>query len=533
MNPLKVHYLGDDPDFIKNIQEFIQQKKLLVTLSHSLEEPLSICLDISPLIIFLDFTSFTCWDLYIRQTCFIKRTTRFKPVLFVGLFKDEEELKKNDFIFASGIQFSFIKGGENQSLFRDSLYIAFDEKISYPNYAVAKGLLQTITAGICSAVTEIHPGGMTIETDLELGQSQLSIVQKLFPDLVKIEAINDPEIALRYPMLSSIESLFPVADPWEDDTESSILPETVETWIDLHKEHLVDKRDSVFIVDSTFSIFKDAFKIDNESQLHTLYFETLADTRGFLEKVRPPLIFIDINEQDEEPNSLLQAEKLLELIRNQESYLPILILSNMATSSSALQKFFNYNFVICLPDRLVGGMIEKFSDLYLKKKLNKSKSFTYTLSPSSNLRTLDVNFEITVIRLTEHEIIFKSDVPLPMFTVLHFIHPVEFYATLVPHFLDNAESRDERIRIGLIHGVSEKKLELLRQFVNLLIVKPTLDFKTDIKTHLIPVKEEKKDETKSEKKEDVFLELEIPKKVDKVMNEIPKRKVRFQGKSKL
>lgn len=533
MNPLKVHYLGDDPDFIKSIQDFIQLKKLVVTFSHSLEDPLSICQDRSPLIIFLDFTSFNCWDLYIRQTGFIKRIVRFKPVLFVGLFKDEEELEKNDFIFASGIQFSFIKGGETQSLFRDSLYIAFDEKISYPNYAVAKGLLQTITAGLCSTITEIHPGGMTIETDLESGQSQLSIVQKIFPDLVKIEAVNDPEPGIRYPMLSSIESLFPVADPWEDDTESSILPETVETWIDLHKDHLIDKRDSVFIVDSTFAVFKDACKIDIESQFHISYFETLADTHGFLEKIRPPLIFIDINEQDEEPNSLHQAEKLLELIRNQESYVPILILSSMATSSAALQKFFNYSLVICHSGGIEGDMIEKFSDLFLKKKLNKNPSFTYTLSPSSNLRTLDVNFEITVIRLTEHEIIFKCDESLPMFTVLHFLLPIEFYATLVPHFLDNAESRDERIKIALIHGVSEKKLELLRQFVNLLIVKPTLDFKTDIKTHLVPVKEEKKDETKSEKKEEALVEPEVPKKVEKIMNEIPKRKVRFQGKSKL
>lgn len=533
MNSLKVHYLGDDPDFIKSIQDFIQLKKLLVSFTHSLEDPLSISVDRSPLIIFLDFTSFTCWDHYIRQTCFIKRTTRFKPVLFVALFKDEEELEKNDFIFASGIQFSFIKGGENQSLFRDSLYIAFDEKISYPNYAVAKGLLQTITAGICSTVTEIHPGGMTIETDLETGQGQLSIVQKIFPNLVKIEAITDPEPGMRYPMLSSIESLFPVADPWEDDTDSSVLPETVETWIDLHKDHLVDKRDSVFIVDSTFTVFRDAYKLDIESQFHISYFETLADTCGFLEKARPPLIFIDINEQDEEPNSLHQAEKLLDLIRNQESYVPILILSNMATSSSALQKFLNYSFVICHPERIEGGMIEKFSDLYLKKKLTKNPSFTYTLSPSSNLRTLDVNFEITVIRLTEHEITFKCDESLPMFTVLHFLFPVEFYATLVPHFLDTPESRDLRIKIALIHGVSEKKLELLRQFVNLLIVKPTLDFKTDIKTHLAPVNEEKKEEKKNEKNEEARLEPEVPKKIEKVMNEIPKRKVRYQGKSKL
>jgi hypothetical protein len=522
MSLIDVHYLGDDPDFIKSIEEYIRLKKLKVKFYSSLIDPMTVCMTESPAVVYVDFTSVGEITNYIKQVTFLKKIPKFKPILFVALLKDEDQLKDYDFIFTSGFQLCFIKGGESLSLFRDSLFIAVDERISYPNYAEAKNLFRKLKAGVCSTATEMNLNGLVIESDVDISHSQLFLNQRIFPEINEMEVLNSTESASRYAMTTSFEVKFPEEDPWGQEGRFSICTETVETWVDLHKEEFSHKKGNVSVIQSSFDGLLETFNIQRDTVLNSHFYETIEDAAIHLDKILPSLTFIEVDPDDSSVNSLHKIQYLIDCIKRHDNYRPILILLNMPSSSAAVQKLVNYSKIVCSPNKLDGHIIKIFIDLYLKKIVLDHDNYSHVFSSESKMRTLDVEIDIVLNKMTEHEVEFKCDEPLPMFSILHFYQPVEFYATLVPSFFERPETSDQSSKIALIHGVSEKKLEQVRKFVNALIVNPKLSF--DLAKEPLPVPTE----------EIVTPAIEailIP--VTEVRRKDHNKKQRFKGKSKL
>lgn len=519
MKSLRVHYVGDDPEFIKCIQGRIEALKLAVAFSYSMDNLMSLVAKFVPAVIYVDFTANLDYQICLEEIIYLKKIPRFKPILFVGLLKDEDQLKSLDHIFTSGIQLSFIKGGEYESLFRDSLYIAADERVSYPQYALAEGLYQKTQAGLCSSITEISSSGLTLETDIEFRQSQIALSQKICPGVITIDVVSDQEVATLYPLLTSYDLNFPVSDGWTDDQETSIRPETIETWQELHQDHFLGKKEQLFVIEPTFAHIKEAFELGRHPKIGTFYFEKSEEALKLISNKLPSLIFIEVDVEDEKPNSMNMVEQVIREVRSQRSYHPVIILSNVASSSSAVQKFMDYNYIVCYSGKIYENLITTFSDLYSKKKTTKVSSFSKMLSPHSNFRSADVNFEIIVRKMTENYVVFRCEEELPMFSVLHFYNPTEFYATLVP---TNEKNPEAKIYTAIIHGVTETKLELMRQFINALIANPDLEFKIQ-DTQLL--------ETGShEKEEDIVVKSSDAQKINEYREET---KPRYTGKSKL
>lgn len=522
MNLITVHYLGDDPDFTSSISTYIQSKNLKIKLSSSLVGPIALCMTEVPSVVYVDFTSIKEINNYIKQVNFLKKMLRFRSVLFVALFKDEEHLKDYDYIFTSGFQFSFIKGGEYLSLFRDSLFIAADEKISYPNYAEAKNLYRKLKAGVCSTVTEMSLSGLVIESDVDVSHESLKLSQRIFPDLTDVEVLNSSETTSKYPMTTSFEVKFPEEDPWGDDGKFSLCTETIATWIDLHKEDFQKVKGNVFVIQASFEGLLDTFAIQNTSELGSFFYETIEDAVVGLDKILPSLIFLEVESLDTHANSLHKVQYFIDCIKSTKGYYPVLVLLNVQATSVAVQKLVNYSKIVCSKDKYDGRLSKIFIELYLKKAAHSSDDLCNVFSLNSKLRVVDVTLDIVFNKMTEHEVVFKSEEPLPMFSVLHFLQPVEFYATLVPPFFEKLENSDVNSKTAIIHGVSEKKLEQLRKFVNALILNPNLDFNLIDEPLTIPL-----EEIQPAKMEEII----VPVRETKV--DIQMKKPRFKGKSKL
>jgi hypothetical protein len=473
----QLYYIGTDPDFIKDMKNYILEKNVQVEFLESQDTPIAVCENSIPAVVYVDFTGTLDEDLLIRQVTYLKKIPCYKTVLFVALLSDEQHLSDLDYIFTSGFQLSFIKGGEVPSLFRDSFYIATNEVLSYPSYALAQGLYRKITTSICSTITSIEANGFTVETDFESNASNLSFSQKIFPELVTAEVTAGPSQASRYSLTKSYQLMFPMTDPWAESTAFSLLPETIETWLDLHNDQFTVKKDSVFVIEASSEFLRAGFDVEYNTQFASLYFQSLEECSSMIDNVRPPLIFIEINETDNHPNSIQRLERFVAEIRKIKAYNPILILTNMPSSTVAVQKLISYESILCSLNRMQGSLICKFAELYSNKKLSLKEDTSYLFSSSSKMRTIDINFGIVVNKITEHEIFFRCEENLPMNTVLHFHEPMEFYATIIPSFVENAVEIENKMKIALIHGVSEEKLEGLRQLVNLLIVNPNTEFK--------------------------------------------------------
>ena len=523
MSLLNVHYLGDDPDFTLSISNFIQSKNLKVKLSTSLLDPIALCMSDAPSVVYVDFTSIKEVEGYIKQVNFLKKILRFRSVLFVALFKDEDHLKDYDYIFTSGFQFSFIKGGEYLSLFRDSIFIAADEKVSYPNYAEAKNLYRKLKVGVCSTATEMSLSGLLLETDVDIARDSLGLSLRIFPDLTEVEVLDSSETTLTYPMTTTFEVKFPEEDPWGDDGKFSLCTETVETWIDLHKEDFIKSKGNVVVIQASLEGLLDTFLVQKTSGFGSYFYETIEDAVINLGKSLPDLIFLEVDDHDEQTNSLQKVQYFTDCVRSIEGYHPVLILLNIQATSTAVQKLVNYSRIVCSKDKYDGILLSKFIDLYIKKAVQSQEDISHVFSPISKMRVIDVNLDIILNKMTEHEVVFRCEEALPMFSILHFLQPVEFYATLVPPFFERPELSDVSSRTAIIHGVSEKKLEQLRKFVNALILNPNLSF------DMVEVSEiNRQDEVVIAKEEESLM---VPVKEIKVDMQI--KKPRFKGKSKL
>ena len=474
MKPFEVHYIGDDPDFISAIENYIKTNKAKVAFSSSMQDPISVLAKKTLNILYIDFTSTTQVIEYAQQACFLKRIPQFQNLVLIALFKEEEELKRMSYLFSSGIQYSYIKGCELTTLFKDSMFLITQDINYYTRFAEAKSLFRKLNAGVCSNIIEMSQTNLKIESQLKTNKSIIDIEQKIFPEIKKINVASDPQPSPSTINSVSYELSYPTNDPWADDPENGILPETVDTWVDLHQEHFSPKKDCLVVIEPQLKLLSNAFNLEHNSPLSAYYYSDIGQIHNYIQTLKPAIIFIECSNQDEDSNSITELEGLIRLIGRIEDYRPIFILGKMPSSSSAVQKLLGYPQIVCSPHDLEGKILDNFCELFVKKmKPISSDSHRFTFH--SEMRPMDIVFDLEIIKLTEHEITFRCEEELPFLTVLHFTLPIEFYATVVKPL----EVGKLNLKTAIIHGISEKKLEVLRQFINILIENPNLDFKIE------------------------------------------------------
>ena len=104
------------------------------------------------------------------------------------------------------------------------------------------------------------------------------------------------------------------------------------------------------------------------------------------------------------------------------------------------------------------------SELNIEDFIEKKAYFSGTEKFSS----LWYQIPIEIIKINESEITFYSDEIIEEGTLLKLDLPIEFFVTIV-HNTEMDEQSNKKKYLAIIHSITYKKLQLLRQYINKLI----------------------------------------------------------------
>jgi hypothetical protein len=311
------------------------------------------------------------------------------------------------------------------------------------------------------------------------------------PQQLKIS--SQDEASYLYPMSTQCKVEHPFASPWDTVTDEMLDPETIKTWISDNAHSLIAHREFIKVISQNKELHLELY---NKSSLLSLHLDSTIDLSSHwpaeMNTRRPALIFFDSDTMEEDKIPLI--EEFITLIKSTIDYRPIIIISRTETAGPAFQKVFNYPMILSLPQPLEFGIIANLAQTYLKRKGSNLNSLnSYAFKNSDPRRAVDVVFSPVINKLTEHSIDLYSPLEIPFYSVLHFKIPLDFYATITPSKSPTEQRGNNFYYHCLIHGVDEKQVSRLRQFVNQLIYSPIEDFSEESikKTSEVKVVEEK------------------------------------------
>jgi hypothetical protein len=472
-------YFGADLEFYKEIGLFIQDNCVGDFRHEQFEYRRGALVDSyklgHPAIVIMDFTTIKDVQTLLDEVIYLKRSNYLKNVLLVGVFENSQSLSDHKILLTSGFQLFHIKGTEIQTVLRDSCYIAFNDNFDFPAFAKARKIDLPLTVGACSTLSSCEKTYFSIETDLEFLTEELSLKLSIFPELTassfKVKAHGlDP---ITFPMTTGYCLEIPMAGPWSEFSTDLLGADTLETWQSNNKDLLKAKLIRIKIYSQNHDLFHEIYPNYNPALFliefsEKIDFTTLSDDL-LVNEVE--LIFYDLECDQESGQNIEHLSELISAISSLPHIKPIIVSTQNPSKTQAIQKLFNYSNIICTDKALSAEMYLSLTNNYLGKRKSEDK-YKYQFQSTTEKRPLDVNFEVTLTSLTEHEITFYSEIELPMFTLLHLILPIDLIATVVPSIIDLPNRAESKHYMAFLSGLDEIGAAALRKFVNQIIYKP-------------------------------------------------------------
>jgi len=477
----RILYAGDDAEFLTSINNFFKlndSEVIVLSTTYTKGALVSSFVENPFHALILDFTCIKDAEGVLSEIEYLKRIDSALGVLCAAVFKDE--LHRNFFphVYTLGISLAFIKGCEEDIFLKDISSIAFSTPISFPPFAKAANLFIPLEVGVCSTLTSMSEDEFSLDTDLDTDEGVISTTLPMYEELECRSFVvkRKLETAGLYPMTCSYEMEYPYASPWEDETNENISKETVETWIGLHSPQNFAARMEVLVITSDQKIVSNLFTATNSELVRATYFNSYNEvTSKFINVKRPAMVFFEYSPLTE--SNMNDISLLVDLINSIPEYLPFIVITNNQSSSNGLQKALRYNFILGSMEPLAPDMFKTLTDMFLKKRgENGIPPNRLIFHAGDTSRVIDLNIATFISSVTEHEVTFYSKCELPCFCVLHFLKPVELYATIIPRAEKLPSKEGYRHYSAIIHGLSENELMALRQIVNQVIYKPDTSF---------------------------------------------------------
>ncbi len=495
-------YLGKDDEFIKELNLYVKknlQSNIEIKIDDYIPEYIiGYVINTLPHIVYIDFTSYHDKQGIFDEIIFLKKHDLYKSILFVAIFDDKIPEHEKNQCFSSGFQYSYVKGGDDEIFYSDTLYLAFGDKISLPTFAQAKDIDKELEIGICSSISRMSTENLTIETDISLNEDNLQIHLQMFKDLEarSFKISKRYETSSIYPMTTTYVINYPYLGPWDEITPETIQKETVETWLELNEEKFIFKNYTVKIISSNTEFFSECYRLNLNSSFIIEFSQSLhiplCHDDYILKKY--PLIFFDLDLEENAKNNLDSVAEFINYLKSQKGYKPILIITNTPSKIEALRKAYGYEHIIATPDKLNMALFSALTKSFHEKKALKLNELNYFFRANDPKRVLNVFQKVIVCSLTEHEIIFISKNEIPMFSVMHLNLPISCFVTIVPSYIDSEKSSKGITYMGFIHGISDDKMKVFRKFINQIIYKPLEKFTPEVIEVILAQKELKQEE---------------------------------------
>lgn len=502
-----VLFLGDDDVFFdelniycKNIGIIEHNEFLVKNISFKdinwENETFNFTFDVLPHLIIMDFSRtpiFESAKAHLIELLYALKKHHFtKNIPLFGIFGSKEELLEEKYLIGTVLVYAQVKN-DNRTMFRDSIYIAFDGRIPFPQYALARGINLFYDIKIPSIVSVVGVDSLRIETDVELHpEGKVRAKIPLFTDYAfeefNVKDFNYFGLMDNFLFNATIVPKYP--GPWDDIDEKSVQKSTVETWYSLNYDEFWNKADTCLLLNEDFSNYKDVFKLQEKSEFFIQYASYLDVQFSAIRATFPRVIvynFVEFSKYSQKdfkdlkitPNDLDGLAKLINFVKITDEYKPVIILFNSPSNTESVQKVFEYSHLMCIQKPFCINLVSQLLQSFLKCK-GSSEDKTSYMRPNDTRRCVDVINEIFITSLTEHEITFKTRIEYPLYSVMKIDVPVNAYITLVPPFKELSVEGGQNHYMGFIHSVTEEDLQILRQFVNRIIYKPIEKFEFNV-----------------------------------------------------
>ncbi len=562
-------YLGTDDvfydDLIKyyNYMASVKQNMAFdysrfdVTIEYGIETFLAKCDDTPPDLTFIDFYNMVedntriCDISHMMLT--LKKSYYFNTIAFVGLFATKDDLFKHSYMFSYGMCYSYIKRDTSEgTVFRDPAYIGLGIGLRFETFAVAPDIDLFYKLGAIASVPGFAINAIDIETDLSIEPSFDMIVKffffpdfniEKFPISIKNHGERTYDHVHRYvleiPYHNKLKAITDDVVPFYNDT--------MDTWIENSSLTFDDKLETILIIDGDELPPLEIYKLKRSCKYNIERRTYVAHYNDSIYNLRPSIIFFNMDDDEENKkgkeipsnntNMLFQIINAIKLIND---YVPIIILFNSPSTSTALQKAYGYTALLAHKEHISIEPIAMLLAISSKKQSVNSKGKIYYPFKLCDIRRKAlVKEEILITSLTEHEITFASKKEYPCFTTFQIDVPVDAFITIVEPTHELKFVKNNFHYMAFIHGVDEQDLSYLRKFVNKIIFEPLEEFVR------IGVEEDEEEALEKEfelQEELLFTPDNIIKKEEELVPE-KEKKVRirkaknrtssFKGKSKL
>jgi len=498
-------YFGADESFLEDYtvfaKKYFQKTPFKIVEVHTAGDFVQNTFDEHPNLCLIDFSLKSKKE--IKSICqilnYLKHLSSTFSIPFFSIFSNKNELLENQAVFTHGILASFIKGEDVEKFFQLTAYIGFNDSLSAPRFARARGInlpYDLLHLGMASHLSEEL---LMVSSDLhhEPGQSRNFnfCIDENFSGLT-YTAEEDSEAASPYYATHSTLFSIPYPDPWAEITDGTLMKDTIQTWISFHSELLLPKKKNALVISSNQDLLKKVMLKEDKPFLFLS--DGLKKSIPFIMSQKPNSIYLDLStfvEPEKQPDLdsskltteeelshdiFQELENLLKEIKFADHYEPILVILGTPSKSDAFKKNYQYPSILAFHEPLSLEVLDKLLEIQAQKTASTPTTPDELLSfsdPEALFPCTELKVPVKIFSMTENELTFYSKEALPMYSVFKIEVPETFFVTLIPPYADLPPMLDHTHYMGFVHGGDFKDFMLLRNFINRIIFKPLTEFK--------------------------------------------------------
>ncbi len=414
------------------------------------EELVDLCLTLNPHIVVIDAAS---PEKMIETVRWLKSCSIFRETLFAAFCKTESELRDGARFLASGVSFLHLAGLSCEEFMQDCFQIAFDEKkIQIPPPAEYSEVSASL--GIVSAFSAINSAGFYLETDIALTNSvTLRAPMTGNEEEVTLPIVSTTEGGVNSPFARTYEVRFPYPGPEAELNESTLYPETVETWIDLKEDQFDPRTQHLCVFTRDKSFLKELYKHSQNSWYQV--FRNTEEAVRKLYRLSPGIIFFDLVTAD--GPDLNQLKTIIGSLKEMKRP-PMLIIFGTRSESEALRKIFDYPLILAVTQRLEMKLFSSFESMFLGKHRQVDSRY---LKPKDEQRICYLENPVILNSLEKNVLSFMLDEDIPPYAIARFSEPFVGYVTIIPDGQTPSGKKNANYQ-GILHGMSLAGKEKIR-----------------------------------------------------------------------
>ena len=489
-------YLGDDTNYYENLKKRYSKYFSALAFEHvifNVDSPGQVqslvlkVLDIDPKIVFIDLSKH--FENYLHLARVLARLNSTKKKTVIGLLDQNQSDRQVKESYLSGLLVCHVKSSEIHDVVFDSVAMCFPEKTPEHGF-VRADLGDIVNIYELAKVGFVTQNSIHIECNRPITSGSNVIINhywfenKIIPSQ-RFVVTKKSDKGLFYNYNHALDLEFMFIDPYvpvegdddeyihqrqiEDEEKIDEAMENLDAWIKEALDASFPKIMRVLVIDKQLKLIADQERTDSYTfMLRTQPF--MDQPAAELKKLTSQIIFFEHhrNEEGEEgpENSYSNLKEMVIATRDIPNYEPFFIVLNTRKEmSSKLRADYNYEQIICHESKVNKEIVIQMSKM-LETKVNANYKVnddvpTIYLKKSNSVSIAELVFPITIVKLSETDLMFTSQVPMKPFTTFRLEIPANMYVTIVPNGI---AEKDEFY--GLIHGISEIEKMKLRQFIN-------------------------------------------------------------------